>query len=75
VPDLQTVGRFMLLTGVAIAIVGILLIAGAKLGLGSLPGDIRIQGEKWSFYVPLATMLLVSLVLTLLINIVWRWFK
>ena len=42
---------------------------------GRLPGDIAIQRERFSFFFPLATMLIVSLVLTILINLALRLFR
>lgn len=55
---------------------GILLVAGNLSGkvpwLGRLPGDIYIQRGSWSFYFPLATCLLISIVLTLLFSLFGR---
>ena len=73
--DLQTLGRFLLIAAAALAIVGGLLLVGSRLGIGSLPGDISWQSEKWGCYLPIATSLLVSLVLTLILNLVWRMFR
>jgi len=49
----------------------------AKLGLplGRLPGDIRIEGENGSFYFPVTTSILVSVVLTILLNVIVRWLR
>jgi len=51
-----------------------LVFLSAKLGppLGHLPGDIRIERENFKFYLPLTSGLIVSLVLTLIINIIAR---
>jgi hypothetical protein len=73
--DLQTLGRFLLIAAAALAIVGVLLLIGSRLGIGSLPGDLSWQGEKWGCYLPIATSLLASLVLTLILNLVWRMFR
>jgi hypothetical protein len=73
--DLQTLGRFLLIAAAALAIVGVMLLVGSRLGLGSLPGDFTYRGEKWSCYLPIATSLLISLVLTLILNLVWRMFR
>jgi hypothetical protein len=64
-------GKILLGFGIVLAILGsVLLIAGHSSGkvpwLGRLPGDIYIQRERWSFYIPLGTSILVSIVLTLL---------
>ena len=56
-------GRFLILAGLCIAGVGLLITLG--LPLGRLPGDFAIKRGNFSFYFPLATSILVSLVLTL----------
>ena len=72
--DLQGIGKILLLFGAAIALIGGLLWAGGKLGLGSLPGDLRFGREDWGCYLPIATSILLSILLTVLLNIAWRWF-
>ncbi len=63
-PDL---GRFILITGVVLVLVGLFLTFGARvIPLGRLPGDIVIQRGNFTFYFPLVTSILISLVLTLL---------
>jgi hypothetical protein len=58
---------------VLLALCGLLLLAADRLPwLGRLPGDFVIRRERWTFYFPLATMLLVSIVLTLLLNLFGR---
>jgi hypothetical protein len=58
--------RFLIVLGLAILIVGLLWPYLNKLGLGRLPGDIVIERENATLYIPLATCLLVSLVLSLI---------
>jgi hypothetical protein len=67
----------LLLFGVAMVLLGlVLLVAGHFSGkvpwLGRLPGDIRIERGSWTFYFPLATCLIVSVVLTLLFSLFGR---
>jgi hypothetical protein len=64
-----SLAKFLMLTGGALLLVGALLYLGQRLGLGRLPGDFSWRGKEFSFHFPLATSLLVSLVLTLLINL------
>ena len=60
-------GRLLIILGVVLILVGLLLTYGGRIPwLGKLPGDIRIERENFSFYFPLATSLLVSLILSLL---------
>ena len=62
-------GTWLILAGVVAIIVGVLMRAGWLSWLGHLPGDIRIEGENIRFYLPLATMALISVILTLLLNL------
>lgn len=60
-------GRMLIILGGLLILVGLLLTYGGRIPwLGKLPGDIRIERENFSFYFPLATSLLVSLLLSLL---------
>ncbi len=71
-PDLGSFGKLLLIGGSLIAGVGLLFLLFNKLGLGRLPGDIFIQRENVTFYLPLATMIIVSIILTLLLNFLRR---
>ena len=64
---MSEIGKLLIVFGLLIAAVGVLLILAGRLPwLGRLPGDIYIQRGNWTFYFPLATSIIVSLVLTLL---------
>jgi hypothetical protein len=65
-------GRFLVVIGVLLVVVGGLAMVGIRLPLGRLPGDIAITGERGGLFIPLGTMLLVSIVLTLLFNLFLR---
>jgi len=66
--ELSALGKVLVLLGVILAVVGGLLMVGAKIPwLGRLPGDILIQRRHFTFYFPLATSLLLSVLLTLLL--------
>lgn len=71
------IGRFLVLLGLVLVAVGGLLWLGSALGarvpfLGRLPGDIHVQRGNWSFYFPLTTSLVLSLVLTLIFSLLSR---
>ena len=74
-PDLSTIGRWLLIFGVIVAAAGGLLWLADRTGLplGRLPGDIRIEREGFSCFVPLASSILISVLLTLAINLLARW--
>ena len=64
--------RFLIVLGLAILVVGLLWPYLSKLELGRLPGDIVIERENGTVYVPLATCLLLSLLLSLVLWVVNR---
>jgi hypothetical protein len=63
--EARSLGLAVVLAGLAIALIGALLAVGALSWFGRLPGDIRHEGDNVKVYVPLASMLLISLVLSL----------
>jgi len=60
--------------GIILLVVGGLFWLGGRLGLGSLPGDMKFGGQNWSSSAPIATSIILSLVLTVAINVLWRIF-
>ena len=66
------VSRLLIILGVLLVAIGLLWPVISKLGLGRLPGDIVIRRDHVVFYAPLATSLLVSLVLSLIVWICTR---
>lgn len=67
-------GKYVIILGTAILVIGILIyfFYNKLHWLGRLPGNIRIEKENFKFYFPLTTMILMSLLLTLIVNIVKR---
>lgn len=66
-PSLISIGKFLILLGLVLIVGGGILVLLSKIPwLGRLPGDFFYRGEKFSFYFPLATSLLISVLLTLL---------
>lgn len=64
--------RWLITIGLILLVAGILWPWLSKLGLGRLPGDIRIEREGFSFYFPLMTGLIVSIVITVILWIFRR---
>jgi len=65
--EIQQIGKLLIVLGVTIAAVGILLSLSGKIPwLGRLPGDIFIQRKNFTFYFPLATGIMISILLTFL---------
>jgi hypothetical protein len=63
---MDDLGKTLVVMGLVVAVVGgVLMLAGRVPWLGHLPGDIHIQRGNWSFYFPLMTSIVVSVLLTL----------
>jgi hypothetical protein len=73
VPGTDSLAKMLILFGVVLALLGgLLLLAGKIPFLGRLPGDIVIRRERWSFYFPLTTSIVISILLTLLFSLFSR---
>ena len=67
------IGKLLIAAGALLLITGIMLVFRWKLPwLGQLPGDINVKSGKFSFYFPLATCVLLSILLTILLNLCAR---
>jgi hypothetical protein len=70
---MQGLGWALIVLGIVIAVVGVLMVAGPRIPIiGHLPGDIVIQRENVTIYIPLGTMLVVSVVASLVIALLNR---
>ena len=69
--------RILIIIGLAIAFSGVVILIAVRIfpWLGNLPGDIRYESEDVRFFFPLATMLLISILGTILLNIILRIFR
>lgn len=73
--ELGVLGKVLVLVGVAFVTLGALFWGASRLGFGSLPGDLKLNGAGWSCYIPIVTSIALSLLLTLLLNVYLRMFK
>lgn len=65
--------RLLIFFGAITLVLGMILLAGPKIPLlGRLPGDILIQREGTTIFIPIATSLVLSVVLTIVLNFIWR---
>lgn len=74
--DTQFLGRALMVLGLVILAAGVAVYFGGKagfFGLGKLPGDIRVERESFSFYFPVTTSIVISIVLTLLFALFSKW--
>lgn len=69
----EGLGKLLIIFGVVLVLLGgVLLVVGKIPFIGRLPGDIYIQKDNFTFYFPLATSLLISILLTLLLSLFSR---
>lgn len=69
-------GRTLMLLGVALFVIGALLtFAGRIPGLGNLPGDITVARGNFRLYAPIGTMIVLSVVLSIILNLLARFFR
>lgn len=66
----DTLGKTLITIGVILILIGIVLYFGSKLlPFGRLPGDIHIEKENFTFHFPIVTSLIISILLTILLNL------
>ena len=75
--EMATIGKAIVGLGVVIVIIGLgIWFLGDKLSwFGNLPGDIRVEKENVRFYAPITSMIIISLVLSVILSIIVRFFK
>ena len=62
-----SIGKILIFSGIALVVIGLILVLGDKIPwIGKLPGDIIIKRDKLTFYFPLMTSIIISIILTLL---------
>jgi hypothetical protein len=68
-------GLLLVVVGLGVAALGVLVWAGGLGWFGRLPGDLRLEGGRTRVLVPLTSMIVVSVVLTVVLNLVLRWWR
>ena len=71
---MRSIGLPVIIIGLCLAVLGLLIYSGALSWFGRLPGDIRIERERMRVYIPLTSMLILSLVLSLVLYLLRRFF-
>ncbi|UCH13340.1 MAG: DUF2905 domain-containing protein [Bacteroidales bacterium] len=71
-----TIGKYLIIIGLFIVVIGVLIyFLGDKLSwIGRLPGDIRIEKENLKIFIPVTTMILISILLTLIVTLIKKIF-
>jgi hypothetical protein len=69
---METLGKTLIVLALLLALVGAVFLLFSRLGIERLPGDLVYRRRNVTVYVPLGTMIIVSLILTILLNLFWR---
>jgi len=71
--DFSNMGRFLIMIGLVVAGIGLVMVFAGKIPwLGRLPGDFLFRGKNFSFYFPLTTGLLISVIVTIILWFIGR---
>jgi hypothetical protein len=69
---METLGKVLIAAALGLALIGGALLLASKLGVGRLPGDIVVRRGNFTLYAPIGLMIVLSLVLTIVLNLVGR---
>ncbi|MEX1281301.1 MAG: DUF2905 domain-containing protein [Acidimicrobiia bacterium] len=69
------IGNVLIAVGLGLAVVGVAVRFGLLAWFGNLPGDVRIEGENSSVFIPITSMIVVSVVGSIVLNLVLRFFR
>ena len=72
--EMRSIGLPVIVIGICVVVAGLLIYSGVLSWFGRLPGDIRVERESVRLYIPITSMLLLSLVLSLLMYLLRRFF-
>ena len=63
----QQFGKWLIVAGVVIALLGVLMVLLGRVGLFKLPGDLEFGSKNWRIYIPIASCVVISIILTLVL--------
>ena len=66
----QQIGKWLIAAGLVIALVGALMVLLGRVGLFRLPGDLEFGSKNWRIYIPIASCIVISVILTLILWLV-----
>jgi hypothetical protein len=71
---MSNLGKWIMIAGLVLVFIGLLVHTGALGWFGRLPGDIRIERDNVRFYFPIVSMIVISVVVSVLLQLARRWF-
>ena len=74
---MENIGKTLVIIGAIIVVAGLLIwLMGGKFGwIGNLPGDVKIERKNFTFHAPVASMLLISIVISAVLYLISRFFR
>lgn len=74
---MENLGKLIVGIGIVLIVVGLVVwFFGGRLGwFGNLPGDVRVEGERFRFYMPITSMIILSIVLSIILSLINRFFR
>jgi hypothetical protein len=63
----QQIGKWLIITGLIITLLGVLFVLLGRVGLFKLPGDLQLGSKNWRIYIPVASCVIISVILTLIL--------
>ena len=63
----QQIGKWLIIAGVIIAVLGVFFVLLGRVGLLKLPGDLQFGSKNWRIYIPIASCIIISVILTLIL--------
>lgn len=73
---MNDMAKMMMIMGGALFFVGLILYLGGRVPwFGNMPGNIVVKGDNFTVYAPIGTMIVVSVLLTIILNVIARWFR
>ena len=71
--EFQHIGKMIIILGIFLVVIGVLIVLAPKIPyIGRLPGDILIKRNNFTFYFPIVSSILISIILTLILNFIFR---
>lgn len=73
---MNEIGRLLMIAGAGMFLVGLLIVVGGRFAwFGQLPGDIIVKHENLTFFAPIGSMIVISILLTIVLNVIGRLFR
>lgn len=73
--EFHNIGKFLVIAGIVISLIGVIVMFGSRFNLFNLPGDLTFQGKNWKLFFPIGTSIAISIILTAILWFISRFFR